>query len=147
MDTYKQAGRYTAPGGEGDQQKAMAQAELQRARQQSAGLQADVQQRQREIQQVNERLRAGEADLVAQSGALDSAVRARRVSQAQADQIRKEIEDIRIEMQKIDALNKAAVAARPDPTVDETKRKRLADLDRRRKALEDTLGKMGGALR
>lgn len=147
MDSYNQAGRYTAPGGGGDQQKAAAQAELQNARQQSAGLQADVALRQREIQQINERLRASEFDLAAQSRALDEAIRARRVSQAQADPLRKEIENIRIEMQKIDALNKATAAAKPDPAADEAKRKRLADLDGRRKALEATLAQMGGASR
>lgn len=147
METYNQAGRYVAPGGVGDQQKAAAQTDLKAAREQNSSLQLDVAQREREIQQVNERLRAAEADLDTQTRALDAAVKARRVSQAKAEPIRKEIEGIRVEMQKIDAMNKATVAARPDPAADEAKRKRLADLDARRKALEATLVQMGGKSR
>lgn len=147
MDAYNEAGRYVAPGGVGDQQKAAAQADLQAALQQNTNLQIDVAQREREIQQVNERLRAAETDLASQIRALDAAVKARRVSQARAEPIRKEMEDIRLEIQKIDALNKAAVATRPDPAADEAKRKRLADLHARLKALEATLAQAGGAAR
>jgi hypothetical protein len=147
MDSYNQAGRYVAPGGVGDQQKVAAQTGLQAAHKENTDLQVDVAQREREIQQVNERLRTAETDLAAQTRALDAAVKARRVSLARAEPIRKEMEAIRGEMQRIDALNKAAVAARPDPVVDEQKRKHLADLDARRKALEATLAQMGGASR
>lgn len=148
MQTYDQAGRYVAPGGVGDQQRAAALADLQREQVRTAALQEERLQREREIARSDERLKALEQDIGRQNRQLAEAVGARRVSQQRAAELQREMDAVRNEMQQIDRQNRAAQAAAaanapPDPAAERAKQDRLKALEARKAALEATLVQLG----
>jgi chromosome segregation ATPase len=136
------AGDYVRAGGVGDQQKAAAVADLQRARTQNTVLQEEKLQRERELKRTEDRLRDMEAEVVRQDRLLADALKARQVSQQRANELKREIDAIRVEMQQLDLQNKSAAFGKADPAADKAKEERLRVLETRKKALEASLAQL-----
>lgn len=138
-NTYLDAKRNTAPGGQQERDIAAAKTELTTAQQQNVSLSDQKLQREREIERNNKRIRAMEADLRKQDVALASALKAKQVSQARYNELKKEMDAVKAEMQSVDLQNKGDAFGAPDAKADAAKEARLKDLERRKKDLETAL--------
>ncbi len=147
IQAHDNATTYVRPGGTGDQQKAAAAVEIQRARAQNIALQDEKLQRERELKRTEDRLRDMEAEVARQDKALADALRAKQVSQARANDLKREMDNIRSEMQQIDLQNKAAAIGKADPAADRAKEERLKALEARKKSLETSLAQLVGTKR
>lgn len=138
-NTYLDAKRNTAAGGQQERDIAAAKTELTTAQQQNVSLSDQKLQREREIERNNKRIRAMEADLRKQDVALASALKAKQVSQARYNELKKEMDAVKAEMQSVDLQNKGDAFGAPDAKADAAKEARLKDLERRKKDLETAL--------
>jgi PBP1b-binding outer membrane lipoprotein LpoB len=138
-NTYLDAKRNTAPGGQQERDIAAAKTELTTAQQQNVSLSDQKLQREREIERNNKRIRAMEADLRKQDVALASALKAKQVSQTRYNELKKEMDAVKAEMQSVDLQNKGDAFGAPDAKADAAKEARLKDLERRKKDLETAL--------
>ncbi len=138
-NTYLDAKRNTAPGGQQERDIAAARTELTTAQQQNVSLSDQKLQREREIERNNKRIRAMEADLRKQDVALASALKAKQVSQTRYNELKKEMDAVKAEMQSVDLQNKGDAFGTPDAKADAAKEARLKDLERRKKDLETAL--------
>lgn len=137
--TYLDAKRNTAAGGQQERDIAVAKSDLASAQAQNTSLQDQKLQREREIERNNRRIRAVEADLKKQDAALASALKAKQVSQARYNELKKEMDAVKSEMQSVDLQNKGDAFAAPDAKADAAKEARLKELERRKKDLESAL--------
>ena len=71
--------------------------------------------------------------------ALASALKSRQVSQARYNELKREMDAVKAEMQSVDLQNKGDAFAQPDPKADAAKEARLKELERRKKDLETAL--------
>jgi hypothetical protein len=138
-NTYLDAKRNTAPGGQQERDIAAAKTELATAQQQNVSLSDQKLQREREIERNNRRIRAMEADLRKQDAALASALKSKQVTQARYNELKKEMDAVKAEMQSVDLQNKGDAFGAPDAKADAAKEARLKDLERRKKDLETAL--------
>jgi PBP1b-binding outer membrane lipoprotein LpoB len=138
-NTYLDAKRNTAPGGQQERDIAAARTELTTAQQQNVSLSDQKLQREREIERNNKRIRAMEADLRKQDVALASALKAKQVSQARYNELKREMDAVKAEMQSVDLQNKGDAFGTPDAKADAAKEARLKDLERRKRDLENAL--------
>lgn len=137
--TYLDAKNNTAVGGQQDRDKAAARADLAAAQSQNASLQVQKQQRDAEIERNNQRIRALQADLKKQDTALANALKAKQVSQARYNELKKEMDSVKAETQSVELQNNGDALAKPDAKADAAKEARLKDLERRKKELEAAL--------
>ena len=137
--TYLEAKRNTAVGGQNERDIATANSQLSSAQAQNASLAVQKQQRERDIEANNKRIRALEADLKKQDAALASALKARQLTQARYNELKKEMDAVKAETQSVDLQNKGDALAAPDTKADAAKEAKLKDLERRRKDLESAL--------
>ncbi|MCW5666704.1 MAG: hypothetical protein KIT35_22965 [Piscinibacter sp.] len=138
-NTYLDAKRNTAAGGQQERDIAAAKTDLATAQAQNTSLQDQKLQREREIERNNRRIRALEADLKKQDAALASALKAKQVSQARYNELKKEMDAVKAETQSVDLQNKGDAFAAPDAKADAAKEARLKELERRKKELEAAL--------
>lgn len=138
-NTYLDAKRNTAPGGQQERDIAAAKTELATAQQQNVSLSDQKLQREREIERNNKRIRAMEVDLRKQDAALASALKSKKVTQARYNELKREMDAVKAEMQSVDLQNKGDAFATPDAKADAAKEARLKDLERRKKDLETAL--------
>ena len=137
--TYLDAKRNVAPGGQQERNIAAAKGDLAAAQAQNVSLSDQKLQREREIERNNRRIRAMEADLRKQDAALVGALKAKQVSQARYNELKKEMDAVKAEMQSVDLQNKGDAFGTPDAKADAAKEARLKDLERRKKDLEAAL--------
>ncbi len=138
-NTYLDAKRNTAAGGQQERDIAAAKTDLATAQAQNTSLQDQKLQREREIERNNKRIRALESDLKKQDAALAGALKAKQVSQARYNELKKEMDAVKAETQSVDLQNKGDALATPDPKADAAKEARLKELERRKKELEAAL--------
>lgn len=138
-NTYLDAKRNTAAGGQQERDIAAAKSDLASAQAQNTSLQDQKLQREREIERNNRRIRALESDLKKQDAALTSALKSKQVSQARYNELKKEMDAVKSETQSVDLQNKGDAMAAPDAKADAAKEARLKDLERRKKDLEAAL--------
>lgn len=138
-NTYLDAKRNTAAGGQQERDIAAAKTDLATAQAQNTSLQDQKLQREREIERNNRRIRALESDLKKQDAALASALKAKQVSQARYNELKKEMDAVKAETQSVDLQNKGDALAAPDAKADTAKEVRLKELERRKKELEAAL--------
>ena len=138
-NTYLDAKRNTAPGGQQERDIAAAKTELATAQQQNVSLSDQKLQREREIERNNKRIRAMEVDLRKQDAALASALKSKKVTQARYNELKREMDAVKAEMQSVDLQNKGDAFGAPDAKADAAKEARLKDLERRKKDLETAL--------
>lgn len=138
-NTYLDAKRNTAPGGQQERDIAAAKTELATAQQQNVSLSDQKLQREREIERNNKRIRAMEVDLRKQDAALASALKSKQVTQARYNELKREMDAVKAEMQSVDLQNKGDAFGAPDAKADAAKEARLKDLERRKKDLETAL--------
>ena len=143
-ETYQDAKRNIAPGGQLQVDTAAARADLQSQQAQRTALEDQKLQRERELERNDKRLRAMEADLAKENKALNDALAAKKVSEQRYKQLKSEMDSIRQEMQQIDLQNKGAAMAAPDPKADAAKEERLRKLEARKKELETALAQLVG---
>lgn len=138
-NTYLDAKRNTAAGGQQERDIQTAKTELATAKSQNLSLSDQKLQRERELERNNKRIRAMEADLKAQDQALASALKAKQLSQSRHAELKREMDSIKAEMQSVDMQNKGDAFGAPDPKADAAKEARLKELERRKKELETAL--------
>lgn len=136
---YLEAKRNTAPGGANDQAIAAARADLDSARAQNTDLGDQKVQRERELERTEKRIRAVEADLRRQDGALASALKSNRLTQARYNDLKRQTDAIRAETREVDMQNRGSALGPADPKADAAKEAHLRELERRKKVLEETL--------
>lgn len=140
--TYMDARSAVAPGGRIDQQRTAAQGDLQAARAENVRLSDEKLQRERELERNDRRIRAMEEDLRKQDQQLAAALKSRKVSQARYEELKREMDRIRAEMQSVDLQNKGDSFKPADAKADAAKEQRLRDLERRKKELEGALAQL-----
>lgn len=138
-NTYLDAKRNVAPGGQQERDIAAAKTDLAAAQAQNVSLSDQKVQRDREIERNNKRIRAIEADLRKQDAALASALKSKQVSQARYNELKKEMDAVKAEMQSVDLQNKGDAFATPNAGADAAKEAKLKDLERRKRDLETAL--------
>lgn len=138
-NTYLDAKRNTAPGGQQERDIAAARTDLATAKSQNVSLSDQKLQRERELERNNKRIRALESDLRAQDTALASALKSRQLSQTRYNELKREVDSVKAEMQSVDLQNKGDAFGTPDAKADAAKEARLKDLERRKKELESAL--------
>jgi hypothetical protein len=138
-NTYLDAKRDTAPGGQQQRDIAAANAEVASAKAQNVTLSDQKLQREREIERNDKRIRALEAELRAQDQALAAALKNKKISQARHAELKRQVETLRQDTQSADLENKGASMAAPDAKADAAKEARLKDLERRKRDLEAAL--------
>jgi chromosome segregation ATPase len=143
-ETYQDAKRNVAPGGQLQVDTAVARADLQSKQTQRTVLEDQKLQRERELERNDKRLRAMEADLAKENKALNDALAARKVSEQRYKQLKTEMDSIRLEVQQIDLQNKGGALGAPDPKADAAKEDRLRKLEARKKELETALAQLVG---
>jgi chromosome segregation ATPase len=142
-NAYLDAKRNTAEGGQQSRDIAAAKTELATAQAQNVHLSDEKLQRERELDRNNRRIRALEDDLRRQDVALTDALKAKQVSQTRYNELKREMDAVRAEMQSVDMQNKGdAMAASSDPKADAAKEARLRALEKRKKELEDALAQL-----
>jgi chromosome segregation ATPase len=143
-ETYQDAKRNVAPGGQLQVDTAAARADLQRQQTQRTVLEDQKLQRERELERNDKRLRAMEAELAKENKALNDALAAKKVSEQRYKQLKAEMDSIRQEMQQVDLQNKASALGPADPKADAAKEQRLRQLEARKKELETALAQLVG---
>jgi chromosome segregation ATPase len=143
-ETYQDAKRNVAPGGQLQVDTAAARTELQRQQTQRTVLEDQKLQRERELERNDKRLRAMEAELAKENKALNDALAAKKVSEQRYKQLKSEMDSIRQEMQQVDLQNKASALGPADPKADAAKEQRLRQLEARKKELETALAQLVG---
>jgi DNA repair exonuclease SbcCD ATPase subunit len=143
-ETYQDAKRNVAPGGQLQVDTATARADLQRQQTQRTVLEDQKLQRERELERNDKRLRAMEADLAKENKALNDALAAKKVSEQRYKQLKSEMDSIRQEMQQIDLQNKGGAMGAPDAKADAAKEDSLRKLEARKKELETALAQLVG---
>lgn len=138
-NTYLDAKRNTAPGGQQERDIAAARTDLATAKSQNVSLSDQKLQRERELERNNKRIRALESDLRAQDAVLASALKSRQLSQTRYNELKREVDSVKAEMQSVDLQNKGDAFGTPDAKADAAKEARLKDLERRKKELESAL--------
>jgi hypothetical protein len=141
-NTYLDAKRNVAPGGQQSKDIAAANAELEAARAQNVSLSDQKMQRERELERNDKRIRTLESDLRQQDAALASALKSKQLTQARYADLKREMDSIRAEMQSVDMQNKGDIMAPPNPKADAAKEARLRELERRKKELEGALAQL-----
>jgi chromosome segregation ATPase len=143
-ETYQDAKRNVAPGGQLQVDTAAAKTDLQRQQTQRTVLEDQKLQRERELERNDKRLRAMEADLAKENKALNDALAAKKVSEQRYQQLKAEMDSIRQEAQQIDLQNKGGALGAPDAKADAAKEDRLRKLEARKKELETALAQLVG---
>lgn len=137
---YLDARRNVAPGGQQERDIAAANTQLTAAQAQNAQLQQARTQRERDLDDNDRRIRALEADLHRQDATLAAALKARQVTQGRHDQIRRDLDALRADMQAVQMQNRGdRLAKTSEPGADAAKEARLRDLEKRKKELEGAL--------
>lgn len=140
---YTDAKRRTAAGGENSVRLTEAQVRTDKANIDKTLLEDKVLQSDRDIERNARRIASAEADLINNDKQLASALQSRKISQARHDQLKREVDGLRAEVQRADLDNQARGMSRnPNPAADAAKEARLKDLEKRKKELEDTLAKL-----
>lgn len=137
--TYLEAKRNTAVGGQNERDIAAANATLSSEQARNASLAVQKQQREREIEANNQRIRALQADLKRQDTALANALKSRQLTQARYNELKKEMDSVKADTQSVELQNKGDAFAQPDAKADAAKEAKLKDLERRKKELEAAL--------
>lgn len=138
---YLDAKKRTESGGELDQQKAAAQTDLDQQRGRNTDLSQARAAREAELARDARRIAALDRDLKAKDRQLAAALKAQRVDQARYNELKRQVDGLQAETDAVQkAQQQAAGAATPDAAADAAKTKQLAELEQRKKALEDALG-------
>ena len=136
-ETYVDAKRNTAKGGQLERDTADARRSLAEAKRENAQLQDAKIQRDRELEENERRIRAVEADLRDQDASLAKALKGQQVSKARYDQLKRDLEAIRKETTALGQQNDSdRLSATSDKNADAAKEARLRELERKKKELE-----------
>lgn len=136
---YLDAKARTRSGGELDQQQAAAQSDLDQQRQRHTGLSDAKTKRDAEIARDNRRIAALDKDLKAQDRQLAAALKAQRVDQARYNDLKRQLDALQADTETA-RQDQARAAASPDGPGDTAKAAKLAELEQRKKSLEEALG-------
>lgn len=143
--TYLDAKSNVAPGGKQERDIAAAKADLSAAKADNVRLGDEKLQRERELKRNDERIRAVQADLRKQEEALAAARKSKQVSDARYAELKRQMDALRAETQQVELQNNAdALSKTPDRKADDAKAAKLADLEKRKKALETELARIAG---
>jgi hypothetical protein len=136
-ETYIDAKRNTAAGGQLERDTADARRSLAEAKRENVQLQDAKIQRDRELEENERRIRAVEADLRDQDASLAKALQARQVSKGRYDQLKRDLDAIRKETAVLGQQNDSdRLSTAPDKKADAAKELRLRELERKKKELE-----------
>ena len=135
---YIDAKRRTAAGGELDQQQAAADARLADEQRRNVALQGQKTSVDTEVARNAQRIGALQNDLKRQDAQLAAALKARQVDKTRYDQLKRQLNDLQADTQRADMDNRGAALSK-SPGADAAKQAELADLEKRKKALEDAL--------
>jgi hypothetical protein len=139
-ETYLDAKKNVAPGGQLERDTADARRELDQAKRENVRLQQAKVDRERELERNERRIQAIEADLRQQDSALASALQAKKLTKTRHDQIKRDMEAIRKETAALGRQNDSdRLSGASDSKADAAKEARLRDLERRKKELEAAL--------
>lgn len=141
---YFDARQRTAAGGELDQKEAAAQRDLEAERRRQAGMQVQRQGIDTEIARNSQRISALQGDLKKQDAQLAAALSARKITKAQHDQIKRQVDGLRADANSAELENQRAAVSKA-PGNDAAKQAELAKLEERKRALEKTLSAMTAA--
>ena len=141
-NAYLDAKQNTAPGGAQEQQLIAANQRLAVAQSKNQSLQDQKLQREREIDRNSRRISALEASVKKQESQLAAALRARKVSQGQHDQLKRELDSLKAGAQQADLDNQGSAFSKKG--VDPQKEAQLKALEKRKKELDATLAKLAG---
>lgn len=139
VNTYLDAKRNTAPGGPQEAEIAARKREVATLETRNAEMKDEAALADREIERNNTRIRALESELRTVNARLDSALKARRVSQQRYNELKREMDSVKREMQAVELQNKGDALAAPDPKSGLEKEAKLKDLERRKKDLENAV--------
>lgn len=140
-NAYLESKRYIAAGGQMERDTSNANAQLASAQVANAQLQTSAARQDAEIAENSRRIKALNSELQTQDARLAAALKAKRLTQARYDQLKRELDGIRADSQGVELDNeRARMAKTADPKADEAKRQRLKDLETRKKQLEAQLG-------
>jgi predicted nuclease with TOPRIM domain len=138
---YFDAKKRTQEGGELDQQKAAAQSDLDAHRRSNTELTSAKAARQAEIEQNRKRIASLERDLKTQDRLLAQARKDQKVDQARYAELKGQLDRLQADTEAAQkAQQQAAASANPDAASDAAKARQLAELEQRKKALEEALG-------
>jgi hypothetical protein len=139
-ETYIDAKRNTAAGGQLERDTADARRSLDEAKRENAQLQDAKIRRDRELEEHERRIRAVETDLRAQDASLAKALKAQQVSKARYDQLKRDLDAIRKETVSLGQQNDSdRLSSASDKKADAAKEARLRDLERKKKELESAV--------
>ena len=139
-ETYIDAKRNVAPGGQLERDTAEAKRNLADAKRENAQLQDAKARRERELEENERRIQALESDLRQQDAALTKALQARQVSKARYDELKRNMDAIRKETASLAQQNDAdRLTSVSDKKADAAKEERLRSLEKRKKELETAL--------
>lgn len=139
---YLEAKQRTAAGGELDQQQAAAQRDLDAEKRRQADMQARRQGIDAEIARNSQRISALQGDLKKQDAQLAAALSSRKITKAQHDQLKRQVEGLRADTNSAELENQRAAMSKSPGGNDTAKQAELAKLEERKKALEKTLSAM-----
>lgn len=137
-NAYLQAKQRTAAGGELDQQEAAAQRTLQDEQRRQADLQARQRSVDAEVARNAQRISQLQGDLRKQDAQLAAALKGRKITRAQHDQVKGQLEGLRADTQRAELENQGSALSRTSGN-DAAKQAELAKLEERKRALEKTL--------
>ena len=140
-NAYLQAKQRTAPGGELDQQAAAAQRGLEVEKRKQAELQGRQKTVDTEISQNAKRISALQGDLIKQDTQLAAALKKRKITKAQHDQLKRQVEALRGDTQRVELENQGAALSK-NAAGDAEKQAQLGKLEERKRALEKSLSAM-----
>lgn len=135
--TYIEERRDLMSGGP-QRREAAAQAELDAERQRASGLAAQKAQRERELDEINGRLKRAQASLDQQNRRLAAALEARRISKAKHDELKRSIDALKSDAADLRVRNDAD-RIRRNGSDDAGKLKKLQELEQRRRDTEAAL--------
>lgn len=138
---YLEARQRTTAGGELDQREAAAQRDLDAERRRQSDMHIRRQGIDAEIARNSHRISALQGDLKKQDAQLAAALSARKITKAQHDQIKRQVDGLRADTNSAELENQRAAGSKT-PSNDAAKQAELAKLEERKKALETTLSAM-----
>lgn len=137
---YLDAKRRTAAGGELDQQEAAARRDLDAEQRRRAAITTQKADVDAQIQRNSQRIASLEKDLRAQDRQLADALKSRKIDKTRHDDLKRQLEDLRADTQRADLDNQRDGMSKTPTSGDAAKQAQLAELEKRKKALEDALG-------
>lgn len=140
-NAYLLAKQRTAAGGELETQQAAADRALQDELRRQAELKRQQERTDSEIALNSQRIAALQGDLRKQEAQLKAALNGRKITKAQHDQLKRQLDGLRTDAQRADMENQGSASSKT-PAGDPARQAELAKLEERKKALEKALATM-----